>query len=95
MALTQGLTEDLSKAMKNWTGAFENVADLEQQLAALDGTRAAVYERLSMARSEQESCANVIQEMLKDVDDTPENMAEVKAVMAPFLGEAGFRMVIS
>lgn len=95
MALADGLPEDLSLAMRRWSGAFDNVSDLEQEIAVIDGKRAALHERLCIARNEQENCANAVREMLADVDDTPENMAEVKAVMAPFLGDAGFRMVVS
>ena len=85
----------LSGYLEDWAALGEQVNDLQEQIIELETKRAALEEKMDTLSAQQDKAAQGIKAVADQLDDTPENVAEVQSITAPYIARVVAKQVVS
>ncbi len=85
----------LSGYLEDWAALGEQVNDLQEQIIELETKRAALEEKMDTLSVQQDKAAQGIKAVADQLDDTPENVAEVQSITAPYIARVVAKQVVS
>lgn len=93
--IEEALIGELSRQLDVWAAAYRNIDSLNKAMAELDAQRAVLDEKAENEFAVKERAMAEIQGVLAEVEDTPENKAQVEALVQEGMGDILLTQVIS
>lgn len=85
--IEDALMGELSRQLGVWAAAFRNIDAINKSIAELDAQRAVLEEKAENEFSVKERAVAEIQGLLSEVEETPENRAQVEGLLKDGMGD--------
>lgn len=93
--IEEALVGEISRQLEVWAAAYRNIDSLNKSMTELDVQRAVLEEKAENEFAVKERAMAEIHGLLADVEDTPENKAQVEALLKNGVGDILLTQVIS